>query len=157
MTHDQEEALYLSDRIAVMRSGKIVQLASPEEIYLHPANEFVADFIGDVNFLDGTHDPLRQGVVLADGGFIEATLTQPAGPVRLVVRPENLALANTSEPALPGVITEVSHQTGTTLLGVRLAGGQELKVRQLGLAGVSARHGQPVRVRFTDCTLAFAR
>jgi spermidine/putrescine ABC transporter ATP-binding subunit len=157
VTHDQEEALYLSDRIAVMQSGKIVQLATPEQIYLNPANEFVADFIGDVAFLDGVHDPARRGVALPDGGFIAAQLNQAAGPVRLVVRPENVALAAAGDDALPGVITEVSHQTGTTLYGVKLAGGQELKVRHLGLSVEAASYGQPVRVRIADCKLAFAR
>jgi ABC-type Fe3+/spermidine/putrescine transport system ATPase subunit len=157
VTHDQEEALYLSDRIAVMRSGKIVQLATPEQIYLNPANEFVADFIGDVAFLDGVHDPVRQGVALPDGGFISAHLNNPVGPVRLVVRPENVALAEPSDQALSGMITEVSHQTGTTLYGVRLAGGQELKVRHLGLSVEAASYGQQVRLRFSNCNLAFPR
>ena len=53
VTHDQEEALTMSDRIAVMSSGKILQIGSPRDIYDRPAERFVADFIGETNFLDG--------------------------------------------------------------------------------------------------------
>jgi spermidine/putrescine transport system ATP-binding protein len=54
VTHDQEEALTMSDRIAVMNKGMALQIGKPEEIYERPADKFVADFIGETNFLDGT-------------------------------------------------------------------------------------------------------
>jgi ABC-type Fe3+/spermidine/putrescine transport system ATPase subunit len=156
VTHDQEEALYLSDRVAVMRGGKIEQLASPQDIYLRPANEFVADFIGDVTFLDGHYASARGGVTLPDGGFIGAELALREGPVRLAIRPENVSLAPAAD-GLAGTVTEVSHQTGTTLYSVQLAGGQEIKVRSLGLSVEAAVPGQSVGVRIADCRLAFAR
>ena len=157
VTHDQEEALFLSDRIAVMRGGKIEQLASPQDIYLRPANEFVADFIGDVAFIDGHYAPSKQGVTLADGGFIAAELALREGPVRLAVRPEDILLAPPGADGLPGTVVEVAHQTGTTLYGVRLVGGQEVKVRSLGLSVEAAEVGQGVNLRFADCRLAFVR
>lgn len=66
VTHDQEEALTMSDRVAVMRDGKILQIGSPRDIYERPAERFVANFIGESNFL---HARLADGVVtLAAGG-----------------------------------------------------------------------------------------
>ena len=61
VTHDQSEAMALSDRIIIMRSGVVEQIGTPQEIYYHPVNEFVADFIGEANFLKGrrSRTPLR--------------------------------------------------------------------------------------------------
>jgi len=157
VTHDQEEALFLSDRIAVMRGGRIEQLASPQDIYLRPASEFVADFIGDVAFLDGDYLPASRSVTLADGARIGAELPLRAGPVRLAVRPEDILLAPPGADGVAGTVAEVSHQTGTTLYAVRLAGGQEVKVRSLGLSAEAVAPGQAVTLRFADCRLAFAR
>ena len=88
VTHDQEEALTLSDRIAVMRAGLIEQLGAPEEIFDRPANAYVADFVGASNFWDGTASDGR--VTLPDGQTIAATLS---GAVRIMIRPHNLALS----------------------------------------------------------------
>ena len=66
VTHDQEEALTLSDRVAVMQSGRILQMGPPREIYEAPTHRFVADFIGDINLLDG--EALPGGGVRLDGG-----------------------------------------------------------------------------------------
>ena len=76
VTHDQEEALTMSDRIAVMHEGKLLQVASPEEIYESPANRFVADFIGRTNLLDGTTAD-NETVVLSNGTSIRAQNTFP--------------------------------------------------------------------------------
>ena len=70
VTHDQEEALTMSDRIAVMSAGKIQQIGAPREIYMHPVNRFVASFIGETNFLGGTVVP--GGVKLDCGDVVEA-------------------------------------------------------------------------------------
>jgi ABC-type Fe3+/spermidine/putrescine transport system ATPase subunit len=156
VTHDQEEALYLSDRVAVMRAGKIEQLASPQDIYLRPANEFVADFVGEVAFLDGLHEPALRQVRLADGSAIPASLDHAAGPVRLALRPENISLADAGNDTVPGVVTEVAHETGTTVFSVQLAGGQHVKVRSLGLSGAHDL-GRQVHLAFAQCSLAFGR
>jgi len=91
VTHDQEEALAISDRIAVMEHGRIQQIGTPLEIYHHPANRFVADFVGLANFLDG--EVSASGQVRAG----EVTLAVPDGPspgtrVTVVLRPEAIRL-----------------------------------------------------------------
>lgn len=155
VTHDQEEALYLSDRIAVMRGGRIEQLAAPQDIYLRPVNAFVADFIGDVSLLDGRYEPSRKGVVIRGGGFVAIDLGGPTRTVRLVVRPENAVFSSQEEESLSGVVTEVSNQTGTTLYGVSLRSGQNLMVRSLGLSIDAVKLGQQVWVLVSGCQVAF--
>src|SRR5581483_4645609 len=94
ITHDQDEALSLADRIAVMKAGRIVQVGSPGEIYDHPADAFVAGFVGRANVLDGTvvnHDTIGTLV----GPLLTRSHGHPAGSaVRLLVRPERIELAS---------------------------------------------------------------
>ena len=98
VTHDQEEALTMSDRIAVMSQGKVRQVGSPREIYDHPAERFVAEFIGDANMLKGelTRVEGDRGLVrLADGIEVPARIPEGAprsGEVTVVVRPEHASL-----------------------------------------------------------------
>jgi iron(III) transport system ATP-binding protein len=99
VTHDQAEAMALSDRIVVMESGRVQQVAEPFEIYAHPTNRFVADFIGRVNFLEGRLTDTHDGIAGVDvrGRRVEVPLRdariRPGEPVTLVVRPETLRLA----------------------------------------------------------------
>src|SRR6056297_813961 len=93
VTHDQEEALTISDRIAVMRDGRIEQAASPDDIFDRPATAYVADFIGLSNFW--TAETAGGAVGLPDGQSVATELT---GPVRVMARPHNLQL----EPAAAG-------------------------------------------------------
>ncbi|MCH3916930.1 MAG: ABC transporter ATP-binding protein [Spirochaetia bacterium] len=107
VTHDQEEALEISDRIAVIRSGCIQQIGTPKEIYQEPANSFVADFIGKANLLPGT---LRGGksFVLADGFLIPlpSVSKESAGTI-LFMRPEDISLVAVSEPeSFCGLVTK---------------------------------------------------
>lgn len=102
VTHDQEEALTLSDRIAVMNGGRIEQLGAPEEIYRHPQTQFCADFIGEANLIDVTVEKIEKGVpvqVVLPGGVSMRVLSHsdhlellPGDPATLVVRPQHLAL-----------------------------------------------------------------
>ena len=97
VTHDQEEALSISDRIVVMREGKIEQVGTPFEIYNRPATPFVASFIGSLNVLRGTVVDPAAGKVAIDGQDILAAsplAADPGGPVRLSLRPEMISLAN---------------------------------------------------------------
>ena len=95
VTHDQEEALTMSDRIAVMSTGKILQIGSPADIYDRPAERFVADFIGETNFLIATVVGSREGVAtvrLSSGAEVEASVAEgfvPGGEATVVVRPEH--------------------------------------------------------------------
>ena len=91
VTHDQEEALTMSDRIGVMSAGHILQVGTPRQIYTRPANRFVAGFIGETNFLTGT---LRGTVVALDAGGQVRISDQgkAAGPVTLAVRPEHVRI-----------------------------------------------------------------
>jgi putative spermidine/putrescine transport system ATP-binding protein len=94
VTHDQEEALILSDQVAVMNAGRIEQMGSPEEIYTQPASLFVADFIGESNLLKGTVKSVQGEccTVALQGGLIMAVRNQldsrPGDPIGLSIRPE---------------------------------------------------------------------
>ncbi len=94
VTHDQEEAMSMADRIAVLREGRLEQLGSPADVYSRPASRFVADFIGHANFLDVTVD--GDVATLADGTRVPCAGGRPAGPATLMLRPEVLRL---SDPA----------------------------------------------------------
>lgn len=104
VTHDQEEALAISDRIAVMNKGHVEQLGAPKEIYTKPNNMFVANFIGTSNFLDGT---AKDGVVKVLGRKEIAMDVDKAfeGDVKIAVRPEFASLAAESEGEIKGTVT----------------------------------------------------
>ncbi len=108
VTHDQEEALAMSDTVVVMDGGLIQQIGTPEDIYNEPKNAFVADFIGESNIIDGI---MRQdGVVeifnrpfqCLDGGFA------PNEPVDVVIRPEDVDIVSAEEGQLKGTVTQVT-------------------------------------------------
>jgi spermidine/putrescine transport system ATP-binding protein len=105
VTHDQEEALTMSDRIAVMSHGKVMQIGAPVEIYERPQNKFVADFIGDTNFLDGEARQTENGRITVYvpklQAEVEGTPVRPFGPgeqVVISIRPEKIRLSE--QPAL---------------------------------------------------------
>ena len=107
VTHDQEEALAMSDRVVVMDGGKIQQIGTAQDIYNEPQNAFVADFIGESNILDGimrkdfvAHFSGRTFTCL-DSGFDEDE------PVDVVVRPEDVDIVAPSEGMLEGTVTSV--------------------------------------------------
>jgi spermidine/putrescine transport system ATP-binding protein len=101
VTHDQEEAMAMADRIAVLDQGRIEQLGTPQEIYRRPASRFVADFIGHANFLDVTVE--GDVAVLADGTKVPCAGGRPDGPATLMLRPEVLRLADAEAPP-PGAL-----------------------------------------------------
>ncbi|WP_427928000.1 ABC transporter ATP-binding protein [Agrobacterium cavarae] len=90
VTHDQEEALEMSDRIAVMQNGIVQQLADPETIYLRPANRFVAEFVGSASFLEGTFE--ATGFHMTDGSRLPILERGHRGKGTLVVRPEQVMI-----------------------------------------------------------------
>ena len=108
VTHDQEEALTMSDTIVVMNAGRIQQIGSPEDIYNEPKNAFVADFIGESNIIDGVmHEDYVVGMYgrkfkCLDKGFA------PSEPVDVVIRPEDIDIVPEAEGQLTGTVTEVT-------------------------------------------------
>jgi len=127
VTHDQEEALTMSDRIAVMCAGQIQQVGSPRDIYTKPANRFVASFIGETNFLKGVSD----GATVTLGNGAKLPLVAPPGPVSLAIRPEQVRVV---APDAPGAMTAKLASTvyfGTdTHLHLHLDGGIDIVARQ---------------------------
>jgi spermidine/putrescine ABC transporter ATP-binding subunit len=141
VTHDQEEALAMSDRIVVMDQGKIQQMGTPEEIYHRPSNPFVADFIGDSNLLDGMvkavddrgvvmiHSPVARGDIVISLPSYEKNRILPKGSkVAVVIRPEHVYLLD--NPAdqtncIEGKITEMSFLGSVTRLHVELSSHQQ--------------------------------
>jgi putative spermidine/putrescine transport system ATP-binding protein len=110
VTHDQEEAMTVSDRIAVMNAGRIDQIGTPSEIYNRPRTRFVADFIGETNLFAGEW---RDGAFLANGKALPAPGEARSGVGTIAIRPERMRLTN----------------TGGTLAG-QIKGGQELTVKE---------------------------
>ena len=137
VTHDQEEALTMSDRIAVMNTGTIRQIGGPRDIYDHPAERFVADFIGDTNFLEAellSAAGETAQVRLSSGKEIEARASQD-GPeagrkVTLAIRPEHATLGDPDTALLPGTLTEVVYFGTDTHFHVDLDDGGAFVVRR---------------------------
>jgi iron(III) transport system ATP-binding protein len=100
VSHDQEEALTMADRVVVMEQGRVVQVGAPEEIYFQPATPFVADFVGLMNFIPGVAAAGGQNQVQVgeDALFIEQPIAQWAGqPVTLAIRPERVQVAQNGQ------------------------------------------------------------
>ena len=113
VTHDQVEAMTLSDRICIINKGKVEQVGGPVEIYQRPANAFVADFIGRANFLDGRVREATDNHAVVDIMGRAFTVPQPPLPVRagqqvqMVVRPEAMELG--ANGGLPGVVRRAAY------------------------------------------------
>jgi ABC-type Fe3+/spermidine/putrescine transport system ATPase subunit len=119
VTHDQEEALSLSDRVAVMRDGRVLQLAPPKELYERPQTRFVADFVGTNNFVPGVCREVTDGAAVVDTplGVLRARSAAgvaPGAKCVLAVRPENIALGVGVENALRGRVVLAAY-LGNTL------------------------------------------
>ncbi|PTM93513.1 ABC transporter ATP-binding protein [Mycoplana dimorpha] len=136
VTHDQEEALTMSDRIAVMSQGQVRQVGSAREIYDRPADRFVADFIGETNFLEGTlagSEGSMASVRLKAGGIIRAGLPEGGAPkadLTVVVRPEHAELAAAGSGTFDGTLGEVIYFGTDTHFHVRLDDGGTFIVRR---------------------------
>lgn len=159
VTHDQEEALTMSDRIAVMEAGVALQVGSANDIYEHPNCRFVADFIGDTNFLDGKISEIdgdKARVVMVGGVSVWAHTPQHVSvgqSVTVTVRPEKMHIrpAATDVNRVNGVVTDIVYIGTDTHYGVMLDGGQAIRVREQNYSAESrllAREGESVSVRF---------
>ncbi|MBK9605603.1 MAG: ABC transporter ATP-binding protein [Betaproteobacteria bacterium] len=139
VTHDQREALTMSDRIAVIDRGRFRQIGTPREIYGRPASRFIADFIGESNFLP---------VAVRDGqAYLGDKLLRLAEPLRtgepsqlLGVRPEKVVILGGGDAGahnvFEGMVREIVYQGESSLVSVTLAGGHELSVRQQAISAV---------------------
>jgi iron(III) transport system ATP-binding protein len=140
VTHDQKEALSISDRMAILESGKIAQIGRPEEVYRHPRSRVIADFIGETNFIAGTIASSNGGTAIVDTpiGRFEGTVTDPAwspGPNELVtlsIRPESWTIESEARPtnSTPGTIGE-SIYLGEVAQYQFLAGPVKLKIFEM--------------------------
>ena len=145
VTHDQEEAMTVSSRMAVMDEGRIVQVGAPASVYEYPANRFVAEFIGSVNILEGRVLAQEGGRVRiqADSAGCELLMdhTQPlpdGTPVSVALRPEKLRVSTTPPTEavnwVKGVVAEYAYLGDVSIYHVRLSGGQKLRVQITNLA-----------------------
>jgi putative spermidine/putrescine transport system ATP-binding protein len=144
VTHDQEEALSMADRVGVMRAGKLEQVAVPDELYARPATPFVAEFVGTMNRLPGD---------LGNGGTEVTVLgttvpVQPGGPasgaVDVLVRPENLTV--TPADGGDGIVSSRTFLGSITRLSVLLSGDTELKIDVASIHAAAMIPGTAVRV-----------
>jgi spermidine/putrescine transport system ATP-binding protein len=150
VTHDQGEALTMSDRIAVMNAGAVEQLGTPREIYERPASRFVAGFIGTSNIVDGTVERVDDGAaVIVYGEDDRVVVPVPAGVhagrrLEVSVRPERIDLHRGARPAtagslLSGEVTEVAYHGTSTNYTVRTAAGADFTVLDQNGAGAVDR------------------
>jgi iron(III) transport system ATP-binding protein len=158
VTHDQAEALVLSDSIAVMREGRMEQVGTPREIYERPASRFVADFVGAANLIEGSiegRDPDGLYAVLAAGGRLRAPSVEELAPgtgVTVVVRPEHVRIALDGQPGANGWHGVVAAQAflGDTVEHVIRVGGLELRAR--GNPALALPTGAEVTLGFADAS-----
>ena len=141
VTHDQEEAMTMADRIAVMDHGRIVQVATPGEIYEQPRTRFIAEFVGDVNILEGRVRGQQSGLWQIDTASAQAPLTiddadevlNDGQAVAIAVRPEKM-LIHREPPApdaanvLTGEVWDIGYLGDWTVYRIKLASGAILRV-----------------------------
>jgi spermidine/putrescine transport system ATP-binding protein len=163
VTHDQEEALTMSDRIAVMQAGRILQLGTPEEIYNAPVDRFVADFIGETNFLtlSVASAPSGEALTVHLPGGATAAARLPAGfsaaagdRVTAVIRPEQIELAEDAPADLTGRVEGDTFFGTDTHLHLRLEDGQGIVLRRQNRPGrPGPPHGATVGLRLAPGAL----
>ncbi|MDQ7801144.1 MAG: ABC transporter ATP-binding protein [Armatimonadota bacterium] len=146
VTHDQAEALALSDVVVVMNQGRVEQVGSPEEVYRRPRTRFVADFIGEANLLPATY---RDGAVEVAGYRFPLEQEQVReGPVTLMVRPEAVVVVRDGA-GLPGLVRTVFFMGMTTEILVDTPAGEVLATQPYR-ADRNLAPGQEVRLRFEE-------
>jgi len=140
VTHDQEEAMALSDRIALLRDGALEQVASPREIYAHPATAYTAQFIGQTNLL---HGEIRRSI--ATCGVLRWPLDEPDGAVLFSLRPETIRLSpdgkrQTHEVKFRAAVRQQIYGGSSELLEVDCGAGQLLRVRLPACGPLTGEH-----------------
>jgi spermidine/putrescine transport system ATP-binding protein len=156
VTHDQEEALTMSDRVAVMNFGKILQIGTPTEIYEHPTSRFVADFIGETNLVEvSVAAPANGEARLRFGGGPEIGVAVPAGvalggKATVALRPERVSLTRAADRILSGRIDNIVYFGTDTSFYLTLADGKPFMVRVQNREGARQPYavGEEVGVAF---------
>jgi putative spermidine/putrescine transport system ATP-binding protein len=121
VTHDQEEALSMADRVGVMKDGSLEQIAAPAELYTRPATAFVAEFVGTMNRIPGEVSSGGQAAALGTVADVQSGCADvPPGPVDVLVRPENLRIAAIAGGN--GIVTSRTFLGSVSRIGVRLSG-----------------------------------
>jgi putative spermidine/putrescine transport system ATP-binding protein len=142
VTHDQEEALAISDRVGVMSNGHLEQLGEPTEVYRHPSSAFVARFVGSMNELPAV---VRGPDAVAVGDYVVATPavgTRDVGEsVLFLVRPEDMSLGASDVNGMPGSVVGRTFQGAATIVSVRLDGSDSLV--SVHVSGSAAAHLGP--------------
>ena len=172
VTHDQEEAMTMANRIGVMDAGRLKQVATPRDLYEAPATRWVAEFVGDINLFDGevtSHEHHRLTVATRDGGAI--VVAEPRQPVTntavtIAIRPEKIKLSRRGPASdagnsqainrLEGVVTDVGYLGGSTVYKVKLDSGAVVRASMANTARMDRDTysvGQRVVAWFTpdDC------
>jgi spermidine/putrescine transport system ATP-binding protein len=140
VTHDQEEALTMSDRIAVMSNGRILQIGSPREIYDQPSVRFVADFIGDINFLEAKATAANGALTADIAGVGTLDIGDKAGiaageALTLAIRPERIELSKAAAGSLPGRLTNIVYHGTDTIFHFTLPDGAAMRARSQNREG----------------------
>ncbi|HET6187518.1 MAG TPA: ABC transporter ATP-binding protein, partial [Trebonia sp.] len=147
VTHDQEEALSMADRVGVMRDGRLEQVADPSELYSRPATAFVAEFVGTMNRLageltgPGTVTVLGASCAVIEGGPASGPTS---GPVDVLVRPEGLTVAPASGGN--GIVSGRTFLGAITRVAVLLSGDTEVRVDLASAAALAIPPGTSVQV-----------
>ncbi|WP_237063849.1 MULTISPECIES: ABC transporter ATP-binding protein [Microbulbifer] len=143
VTHDQEEALSVGDRVGILKDGRLEQLDTPEKCYAEPASRFVARFLGEASFLPGRLQGEQVATVLGPAPGVP--INGASGDVDLLLRPDDLSL--TPMETGNGVIDWVRYEGSSRLYAVNIDGGAQLKVRVNH--EVRAQPGEPVHMAIT--------
>jgi len=157
VTHDQEEAMSLSDRVAVMRDGKIEQIGAPEEIYSRPASLFVAEFVGKVNVLPGRLEALEDNLAkLALCGQHLRVQTSARSPmdVLALIRPEAVRLGDPAGASLIGTVTELEFLGNQTEYRLKLDEHSIVAVAPTVSQTTLLREGDRVGVEFISSAIS---
>jgi len=159
VTHDQEEALTMSQRIAVMKDGRVQQVATPRELYERPANAFVAGFIGTSNVVTLRADSVRDGLAVMDLGGADRICAPDSGigsggQMTIIVRPERMRVWGDADSdcmsRVRGTIAEVVYLGSMTQLIIDLKTGERVTVHELNddLTGALPQIGDEVVVKW---------
>ena len=146
VTHDQEEALVMADRMAILKDGKLLQAGAPEDIYEAPTDRFVANFIGIMNFLDGEID--GSGAFMVDGSRHPVSVRHGPRKATLAVRPEHVSITHKPD-GLQVVISDVAYHGLDRVLHARTAPSQQpIQLRLSAAEGQKYTVGQQVKLAF---------